>query len=161
MANHQKRIAQVDADTGEQLEGATLALYYPKRKNGFKQWTATNMDAFTRLATLPLGLQDLRVFFAVAARIDFENLIHLNQTEIAAQINMRPTNVGRSLRTLENMGIIEKGPKVSGHNTYRMNPEILWRGSAKNHHKALSDRMKAARMSVAHDATNAQTTNTR
>ena len=145
-------IGHIDAN-GEIHEGAVLALVVPKRKNGFDEgWVAVAQNAYLALANSGLGLDARRVLDILLARLDFENWIHLPQSEIAAMLNMQRSHVSRAMRDLEKVGVILRGPKVGRSITYRINPNFGWKGSAKNHNAALNEdlkeRMKERGMSV-------------
>lgn len=146
----QKRIEQVDALTGEIMEGATLAVIFPKRKNGFQQggWVAMAQHPMIELAKMNLGAQAMRVLLFVLGKLDFENWINVNQSAAAADLGMSRQNFGRALRELVTVEAVLVGPKVGPNCTYRLNPAFGWKGSAKGHHEALRDRMAAARVSV-------------
>ena len=146
----QTRIVQVDALTGEILEGATLAVHYPKRTNGFQHggWIAMAQHPAIAIAQLNLGAEAYRVLWHAIGHLDFENLLVLNQTEAATRLGMKQQNFARALAKLIDAEIIEKGPKVSGRNTYRMNPSFGWKGSAKSHREALNARIKEAGLTV-------------
>lgn len=145
-----KQIVQVDALTGQILEGATLAVHYPKRTNGFQHggWMAVAHHPATRIAELKLGEEAYRVLFYAIGHLDFENLLVLNQTQAAAKLKMKQQSVNRALAKLIAAEVIEKGPRVSGRNTYRINPSFGWKGSAKSHRDALNARMKQAGLSL-------------
>lgn len=145
-----QQIVQVDALTGEILEGATLALHYPKRTNGFQNggWMAVAHNPSLEIAKAKLGEEALRVLFYAIAKLDYENLLVINQQDAAKTMNMQRQNFARALQKLVDIEVIEKGPKVSGRNTYRMNPSFGWKGSARSHREALSSRMKAAGLSI-------------
>lgn len=145
-----QRVVQVDALTGEILEGATLALHYPKRTNGFQTggWLAMAQGPIMTLAKAKLGGEAGSVLWYALAKLDFENLLVMNQTEAAEALGMKQQNFARALAKLVELEVIEKGPKVSGRNTYRMSPSFGWKGSAKSHRDALNARMKQAGLSV-------------
>jgi hypothetical protein len=152
-------VGHIDSN-GEIHEGAVLALIVPKRKNGFDRHFTMNQDAMLFLARgkleeaakANLGTDAYRVLFAVLSVVDFENWIQFNQAEMADTIGMRRQHFGRAMRKLEAIEIILRGPKVGRSVTYRLNPNFGWKGSAKNHLKAidggLKERMKASNMSV-------------
>jgi predicted transcriptional regulator len=141
-------IGHIDAD-GELHEGSVLALVVPKRKNGFYEgWVAVAQNAYMALANSGLGLEARRVLDILLARLDFENWIHLPQSEIAEILNMKRPHVSRAMRDLERVEVILRGPKVGRSFTYRINPNFGWKGSAKNHNAALKERMKERGMSI-------------
>jgi predicted transcriptional regulator len=113
---------------------------------------ASKQEAYLALANSGLGLDARRVLDILLARLDFENWIHLPQSEIAAMLNMQRSHVSRAMRDLEKVGVILRGPKVGRSITYRINPNFGWKGSAKNHNAALNEdlkeRMKERGMSV-------------
>ena len=145
----QIRTGQVDLSTGQMLEGAQLALMFPKRRNGFQEgWLAMAQGPLKALAKADLGDEARRVLFAVLAELDFENWININQSQLATEIGLERQNFGRGLKRLIAEEVVLEGPKVGRNGTYRLNPQFGWRGSAKGHVDALQERMKARGMSV-------------
>lgn len=145
----QIRVGSVDLATGELLEGATLAVFYPKRRNGFGTgWLAMAQEPLMKLAQADLGKEAMRVLFAVLASLDYENWISINQAELGRQLGIKPSNMSRAVARLVTEGVLLAGPKVQAKGTYRLNPRYGWKGSAKGHHEALLERMKARGMSV-------------
>ena len=145
----QIRVGSVDLATGELLEGATLAVFYPKRRNGFGTgWLAMAQEPLMKLAQADLGKEAMRVLFAVLATLDYENWISINQAELGRQLGIKPSNMSRAVARLVTEGVLLAGPKVQAKGTYRLNPRYGWKGSAKGHHEALLERMKARGMSV-------------
>lgn len=146
----QKRMFQVDAETGE-LQQGFMAYVAPKRTNGFgRQWLAMAQgDVAIQLARVGgLPGDALRVFLALVAHLDYENFVVTPQAEIAARIGMQPSNFNRGLAALIAEGVVEKGPKIGRMVSLRMSPAYVWKGSASNHRKALDERMKARGLSV-------------
>lgn len=145
----QVRVGQVDLETGELLEGAALAVIYPKRKNGFQTgWVAVAQNPMLELAKANLGGEANRVLFYVLAKLDFENWINLNQSAGADEIQMKRPNFARGMKKLVEAGVVLTGPKVGRNATFRLNPSYGWKGSAKGHHEALSERMRARGLSL-------------
>ncbi len=145
----QIRLGQVDMATGEILEGATLAVFYPKRKNGFSTgWVAMAQDPLMKLAQADLGKESMRVLFAILAILDYENWISLSQAELGRHLNIKPSNMSRAIARLVSEGVLLAGPKIQTKRTFRLNPSYGWKGSAKGHQEALSERMKARGISV-------------
>jgi hypothetical protein len=145
----QIRVGQVDLTTGEFMEGAALAVIYPKRKNGFRSgWVAMSQDPMLELAKANIGNEAWTVFAHVIGIIDYENWININQSEAALEMGLKRPNYSRGLRKLVDLGVILPGPKVGRNATFRLNPTYGWKGSAKNHNEALAERMKARGLSV-------------
>ena len=60
-------------------------------------WFQMAQDTLKRLNAerKALGLEGLVVFNALMARLDFENYIQVSQADIAAEVDMKPSNVSR------------------------------------------------------------------
>ena len=46
------------------------------------------------------------------ARLDYENLIQVNQAEVSEQVGMNRHNVNRSIKKLIELGVIPEGVKI-------------------------------------------------
>lgn len=146
----EKRVSSVDLDTGEILDYSLVAMQR-KIPNGFREgWIAMAQGAMEMLATSDLRGDDLRVLLLLMARLDFENLTNVPQVDIAEKLGMKAPNVNRSIKRLIELGCLLEGPRVRHHRTYRLNPNYGWKGSSKEHHKALRahDRAAAAGLKV-------------
>lgn len=144
-----RELRQFDAKTGEVIEDGFVAMVMPKRRNGFGEgWFAMSQEALAYLADKVRSGNDYRVLMMLLARLDFENLICINQAEVAQALDMKAPNVNRSIKSLVSRGVLLEGPKIGRSKTYRLNPSFGWKGSAKNHQSALRDRMRAAGLSV-------------
>ena len=94
-----RHMQQIDQQTGEVIEGF-VAYVVPKRKNGFqKGWMAMAQEAMMMLAQSNLTGNDMKVMWAMLARLDYENLIQVNQVEVAEQVGMNRHNVNRSIKS--------------------------------------------------------------
>lgn len=145
----QIRLGQVDLATGEILEGATLAVFYPKRKNGFTDgWVAMAQNAMQQLAKANLGAEAMRVLLMLLARLDFENQLVVSHAELAEVLEMKRSNVSRAFARLIEEGALLPGPRVGVNRTYTLNPHYGWKGSARGHQEALAARMKARGLSL-------------
>jgi len=95
-----------------------------------------------------LSGEDLRVFLVLAGQVDFENLLVVNQADLARKMGWKRQNVQRAIKRLIKVGVLLEGPKIGLSRSYRFNPEFGWKGTARNHVTALKDererRMKAA-----------------
>ena len=139
------------AMSGELIEHAYTAVLMPKRRNGFgERWMAMGQDAATTLAKQgkELGLDGFRVFMHLVGVLRFDNLIQVNQAEIAGDLEMHRQHVQRAIKRLITVGALLEGPRIGVHRTYRLNPSYGWKGSGKSHQTALEARMKAAGLSV-------------
>ena len=128
-----RHMQQIDHQTGEVVEGF-VAYVVPKRKNGFqKGWMAMAQEAMMMLAQSNLTGNDMK---AMLARLDYENLIQVNQAEVSEQVGMNRHNVNRSIKKLIELGVILEGVKIGISRSYRLNPNFVWKGSAKGHREA-------------------------
>ena len=141
-----KNIGQFDLNTGERIEGY-IAVLQPKTKNGFTRHFTMNQDALDILADNLRG-SEFRVLMKLLKWLDYENLIQIQQNEIAEELKMEKQNVNRSINKLIEVGILLKGPKIGKSCSYRLNPNFGWKGKAKNHRRALEERMQKAQMRV-------------
>ena len=81
-------------------------------------------------------------YVAMLARLDYENLIQVNQAEVSEQVGMNRHNVKRSIKKLIELGVILEGVKIGISRSYRLNPNFGWKGSAKGHREALHEHLK-------------------
>jgi predicted transcriptional regulator len=89
-------------------------------------------DGFVWLATLKLEGRTKDVLFYVMGRLDFENYINLSQKDIAEALGMQKSHVSTAMKELEEHGIIHKGAKTGQSWTYRLDPNLGYKGRAKN-----------------------------
>ena len=116
-----RHMQQIDQQTGEVVEGF-VAYVVPKRKNGFqKGWMAMAQDAMMMLAQSNLTGNDMKVMWAMLARLDYENLIQVNQAEVAEEIGMNRHHVNRSIKKLIELGVVLEGVKIGISRSYRLN----------------------------------------
>ena len=54
----------------------------------------------------------MKVMWAMLARLDYENLIQVNQAEVSEQVGMNRHNVNRSIKKLIELGVILEGVKI-------------------------------------------------
>ena len=107
-----RHMQQIDHQTGEVVEGF-VAYVVPKRKNGFqKGWMAMAQEAMMMLAQSNLTGNDMKGMWAMLARLDYENLIQVNQAEVSEQVGMNRHNVNRSIKKLIELGVIPEGVKI-------------------------------------------------
>jgi hypothetical protein len=137
------RVSSIDLETGEILPHVLVTMQR-KVPNGFTEgWVAMAQCALEMLAASDLRGDDLRVLLLLLGRLDFENLIQLEQSEIAIKMGMQRPHVNRSMKRLKDLGCILEGPKIGRSRTYRLNPSYGWKGSGKSHQKALRTEEKA------------------
>lgn len=134
-----------DPSTGEVEDG--LLVWLPRKQQSIfgRDWfqmaqhTLKTINSHRR----ELGLEGIVVFNALMARLDFENYIQVSQRSICDELQMKPPNVSRAVKRLIDLGFVMEGPKVGKSHTYRLHPELVWKGKPKAHHTARMDAMKA------------------
>jgi hypothetical protein len=82
---------------------------------------------------------DLKVFLLLIKRLDFENLLVVNQVELAEKLGTHRQHIQRSLKKLIEIEVLLEGPKQERNRTYRLNPDIGWKGTSEKHVLALND----------------------
>lgn len=126
----------IDPRTGEIIDiDAQLAILYPKRVNGFTGWVAMAQEGLLEILSYydQLKGEGLRVLLSALAVLDFNNVIEINQSEIAKKINMRASHFNRSWKKLVQLGIILEIPRAGRTKAYRLNPIYGWKGSSTSH----------------------------
>lgn len=145
----QREVGSVDLETGEILPHVLVAMQQ-KIPNGFAEgWVAMAQSAADLFAGIK-NTDDHRVLWMLLAQLNFENDIRIEQSAIAEKLGMQRPNVSRSIKRLQELGIIVEGPKVGRSRTYKLDPAYGWKGSSANHQKALrtAEKAKAAGLSV-------------
>ena len=61
------------------------------------------------------------MLFSLLEVLDYENLIQVNQAEIARDLGMQRQNVQRSIKRLMELGVILEGVKIGVSRSYRLN----------------------------------------
>lgn len=133
-----------DTKTGEVEEGSLV--WIPKKSPSLfgKEWFQMAQSSLKTINQFrkQLGAEGLAVFNALLYRLDFENYILINQADICKELEMKPPNVSRAVRRLEEFGFIKRGPKSGKSSTFRLHPEVAWKGKPKAHHTAREEARK-------------------
>jgi hypothetical protein len=149
----ERRIGSVDLKTGELLEGVNVWVGRKIVSPYGSQWMQVNQEALAEIAAdKDLGAEAWRVFAYLNSRLDFENLIVVQQTEIAAVLSMKPQAVSRAMRMLIGKQIILRGPKIGSVGSYRLNPHYGWKGKVQNLTKARQKRLRVVAAEAGPDA---------
>ena len=90
-------------------------------------------EAMMMLAQSNLTGNDMKVMWAMLARLDYENLIQVNQAEVAEQVGMNRHNVNRSIKKLIELGVVLEGALKSVSVAHTGSTNFGWKGSAKGH----------------------------
>lgn len=100
-------------------------------------------EAFKHLAKADtLTPRETRVLHYLIGTLDFENFIHLSQADVAKELNLKTSNVSTAFRGLVQKGCLIVGPKVGRSATYRLAPELGWKGRVKSLEDARKNGLK-------------------
>ena len=77
-------------------------------------------EAMMMLAQSNLTGNDMKVMWAMLARLDYENLIQVNQAEVAEQVGMNRHHVNRSIKKLIELGVVLEGVKIGISRSYSL-----------------------------------------
>jgi hypothetical protein len=148
-----RHIGSVDLKTGELLDGVSVWVGRKIVSPYGSQWMQVNQEALAEIAAdKDLGAEAWRVFAYLNSRLDFENLIVVQQTEIAAALTMKRPSVNRAVKLLADKQIILRGPKIGNVGSYRLNPHYGWKGKVQNLTKARQVRLQAVAADAGPDA---------
>lgn len=128
----QRRVQQVDVETGEVMQAGVMVYIAqrPKIREGF---VMTFQDGLVRLATdRSITGEQWRVLALLMGKLDFENYIHLPQASICEALNMKAPNVSRAIAELVKKGVLVRGPKVGRVGTLRLSPGLGWKGRVRS-----------------------------
>ena len=99
----------------------------------FVQWQETTMNL---AQNKEMTLTDWRVLAVLQAKLDFDNWIRLSQTEIGKTIDVAQPNVSKSMTRLIDLKVIIPGPSTRNVRTFRLNPDLAFKGLMRNAVKA-------------------------
>ena len=122
-------IEQVDAETGEILPGCLV--YIPRRQKhpASERFFMAFQDALIEIAKDDdLTLEPTKVLMYLFGQLSFENYLHISQKDIAEALGIDKANVSKAMKLLAHKGIILDGPKVGRMKTYRLSPDLGWKG---------------------------------
>lgn len=133
-----RQLLTYDAATGELLDGVPVWFGVKERSPYGRRWVGMNQDFMFEFARRKdVGLEVWRVFGYLNGILDFDNMIHVSQKEIAEALDMKRPNVSRAMKKLEDLGIILRGAKTKRITAYRLNPNAGWKGKVKDLRPAL------------------------
>ncbi len=95
-----------------------------------------------RLADRSLGMQAVRVLVAMLQSCDYGNRVCMGPKDLASHLAMDQAAVSKATRSLVECGLIERPETSRGY--YRINPFLLWKGSASALKQEIEKRRAAA-----------------
>ena len=135
-----RNLTVTDRNTGEVLD--RLPVYCPKKdKSLFSNvgFLGVSLDAAKILSEYKIGETGFRVLLRIVAETSMNNMININQSDLAREMGLAKSNFNRSLKRLIELEIILEDKKEGQSKTYCLNPKYAWRGSTNNHIKALEN----------------------
>jgi DNA-binding transcriptional ArsR family regulator len=122
-------VESVDVETGEVLPGCLVYIPYRPRYPVSERFFMAFQDGLVQIAKDDdLTLEPTKVLMYLLGQLSFENFIHVSQRDIATALGMQKGNVSRAMKLLVSKGIILDGPKVGRMKTYRLSPDLGWKG---------------------------------
>jgi Firmicute plasmid replication protein (RepL) len=86
-----------------------------------------------------LSKESWLVFWVLCAELSLgKSEVVVNQAEMGRRMGFSRQHVHTALKQLLEVGLILEGPKEKQSRTYSLNPEIVFRGSAKDHAKEIA-----------------------
>jgi len=137
MANFGKRNTggeiekELDPETNEVVKKILHMPIYEKIIMG--GWFMAMQDGFEWLAKQDLTGEQFKVLIYIMSKIDFENYLMLTQKEVAEALGMKKENVSRTFKVLVSKGFILEGPKSGRAKTYKLDPNLGYKGKTKNY----------------------------
>ena len=129
----EKRYIMVTDEESGKIKG----LFPLKSKNLGTGWIALYQDMADNIADWKLPYEQYRVFLKLLGKVDFNNYLTINQTQLAEELDMRQPHVSRAIKGLCKLNIIIEGPRAGLNKTYRFNPYIAHKGA--NRQKTVED----------------------
>lgn len=84
----------------------------------------------------------------LAKELGDQNMVVINQSEMAFELEMHRPNVARSIKKLIEAGFLLPGPKAGHYRIYQINRHVAWRDNEKNwawaHEEHYKRQMRAA-----------------
>lgn len=125
------------------LNGQPVLLYAPNKKRLARElggWFVQWQEATLLLAqNKSLTLTDWRVIAVLQAKLDFDNWIRLSHADIGQAIDVARPHVSKSMQRLVALNVVLVGPCTRNVKTYRLNPDLLFKGTMRNAVKARRD----------------------
>ena len=126
LPNEKRYIMVMDETTGN-IKGC-----FPlKHKNLGTGWVAVYQDMISTIAEWNLPNEQYRVFLKLLSKIDFENYLTINQGELSQALDIKQPHISRAIKALCKKNVIIEGPRAGLNKTYRFNPYIAHKGSAR------------------------------
>jgi hypothetical protein len=139
----------INEETGEVMTAVEYAFIAVPRRSKINGWFMAFQEAFEALSKdRELWGTPRAVLDYLLSRLDFDNFILVQQSEVAAALGIGRDQVSRSTAKLVEKGVLLKGPKAGRTCAYKLNSSYGWKGRVTN-----LNQERRARLSVAVDNT--------
>ena len=101
-----RHMQQIDHQTGGSRRAFCGLCCSQSAKTVSERMDGNGSQEAMMLAQSNLTGNDMKVMWAMLARLDYENLIQVNQAEVSEQVGMNRHNVNRSIKKLIELGVI-------------------------------------------------------
>ena len=123
----EKRYIMITDEESGQIKGC-----FPlKSKNLGTGWVAVYQDMISTIAEWNLPNEQYRVFLKLLSKIDFENYLTVSQSELSQTLGIKQPHISRAIKALCKRKVLLEGPRAGLNKTYRFNPYIAHKGSAR------------------------------
>lgn len=137
-----RRFGTIDLDTGEVFEEG-IAVWVGKKVRVNERFFMVFQDALESLAVdRELTEEPRRILLFMFSRLDFENFIQLEQSEISSKLSIARPHVSRAIKLLIDKQILFRGPKIGRSSSFRLNPHYGWKGKVSNLREAQRDHIR-------------------
>lgn len=118
----------IDSSTGEAFDLVALPRSQARSYHSGRFFMGM-LQAFSDIAdSQDLTDMDRTVLMKLMGRLDWENFIHINVTDLAKELGRSRESVSRSISRLCKAQVLYRGPRVSNSSTFRLSPKTGWRG---------------------------------
>lgn len=133
---HRER-AYVDSLTGEMFDLVAVPRSSTHVGGSFVMLTQAAVLDVAKRTDLTDG--DLRLLLALLGRLNWENWLMLDITELATEIGRGRDKTSKGIKRLVDAGVLHRGPKAGRSWTYRLDPELGWKGHPSARPKAIAE----------------------
>lgn len=131
----------VDNSTGEVLKKAPedgRPVWVSNRKMRDKSFVILMDMDLQKLAGLHLSPTAWRIFYLLLQVCEFENWVHVNQSQVADKLKLTRQAVYTAMKQLVAAGIVRREKDRLEIERWRIDPAIAWRGSIEDQMKAMN-----------------------
>lgn len=127
-----RRLATVDLDTGEILDGVKAWVPIEKPKAFRENWVVMFQESLEAIAVMNLTKNAHRVFLFMLSQMAFDNYAMISQADIGRRLQIDKGDVSKAIKELKGQNILVSTDKTPGRSlAYRINSHSAWKGKTK------------------------------